>query len=95
MQQVWKDDAAVNSMLRARFREEKKERKAKEEERNRVRNFGLELVGELELEDVQRARTTLFRGMDNYRQNRLLKRECIRSESIFKKKEPAKGHASE
>ena len=52
MQQVWKDDAAVNSLLRARFREEKKERKAKEEERNRVRNFGMELVGELEHEDV-------------------------------------------
>lgn len=50
-QEKWKDDYEINSLLRKKFRAEKKDFAAKEEEEKKPKNFALK-IQELKPEDI-------------------------------------------
>nr|XP_033779746.1 coiled-coil domain-containing protein 130 [Geotrypetes seraphini] len=84
-QNAWKDDFTLNSMLRRKFREEKKTLK-EEEERDqallRKASLSIPLVKECE-EDRRLATLLKYRSLDSYENKQKLKRSEIASRSWF------------
>jgi len=69
--------------MRKKFRIEKKQIEAEEKEKQEYKNVALPLP-ELTFDDKLAAKNAKFLGLDAFRTNRLMKRENIRTESIFK-----------
>ncbi|XP_041032875.1 coiled-coil domain-containing protein 130 homolog [Carcharodon carcharias] len=85
MQSAWKDDFAINSMLRKKFRDEKKVLKELEEKDEALRNkacLSIPLVQESE-DDKHLASLLKFRAMDSYEDKQRMKRKEITSRSWF------------
>ncbi|XP_048377875.1 probable splicing factor YJU2B [Stegostoma tigrinum] len=85
MQSAWKDDFAINSMLRKKFRDEKKVLKEVEEKDEALRNkasLSIPLVQESE-DDKHLASLLKFQAMDSYEDKQKLKRKEITSRSWF------------
>eukprot|EP00061_Rhincodon_typus_P009430 g32929.t1 len=85
MQSAWKDDFAINSMLRKKFRDEKKVLKEVEEKDEALRNkasLSIPLVQESE-DDKHLASLLKFQAMDSYEDKQRLKRKEITSRSWF------------
>ncbi|XP_029440986.1 coiled-coil domain-containing protein 130 [Rhinatrema bivittatum] len=84
-QSAWKDDFALNSMLRRKFREEKKILK-EEEERDQAllskASVSVPLVKECE-EDRRLAALLTYRSLDSYEDKQKLKRSEISNRSWF------------
>jgi len=78
-----RDDYELNSLMRKKFRIEKKQIEAEEKEKQEYKNVALPLP-ELTFDDKLAAKNAKFLGLDAFRTNRLMKRENIRTESIFK-----------
>ncbi|XP_059848245.1 probable splicing factor YJU2B isoform X1 [Hypanus sabinus] len=85
MQNAWKDDFAINSMLRKKFRDEKKILKEGEEKDEALRNkacLSIPLLEESE-EDKHLASLLKLRALDTYEDRQRLKRKEITSRSWF------------
>uniref|UniRef100_A0A4W3H1K4 Probable splicing factor YJU2B n=1 Tax=Callorhinchus milii TaxID=7868 RepID=A0A4W3H1K4_CALMI len=79
MQSPWKDDFAINSLLRRKFRDEKKELKEAEERDSELRSrtcFSFPLVPESE-QDRQLATLLKLRSLDSYEDKQRMKRQEI------------------
>ncbi|XP_069737608.1 probable splicing factor YJU2B isoform X1 [Phaenicophaeus curvirostris] len=84
-QNAWKDDFALNSRLRRRFREEKKTLREEEEEAAALQakaGISIPLVPETE-EDRRLAALLKYRSPDSYEEKQRLKRTEISSRSWF------------
>ncbi|NP_001086365.1 coiled-coil domain-containing protein 130 [Xenopus laevis] len=85
VQSAWKDDFAINSLLRSKFREEKKQIK-EEEERDQAlltkASLDLKLVPEVE-EDKKIAALLKYRSLESYEQKQKKKRSEICNRSWF------------
>lgn len=84
-QNVWKDDFALNSLLRRRFREKKKAVQEKEERDQALQakaSLAIPLVPETE-EDRRLAALLKFHTLDSYEDKQRLKRSEISSRSWF------------
>ncbi|XP_043550988.1 coiled-coil domain-containing protein 130 homolog [Chiloscyllium plagiosum] len=93
MQNAWKDDFAMNSMLRKKFRDEKKVLKEVEEKDEALRNkasLSIPLVQESE-DDKHLASLLKFHTMDSYEDKQRLKRKEITSRSWFASSQVAMG----
>ncbi|XP_067829041.1 probable splicing factor YJU2B [Heptranchias perlo] len=85
MQSAWKDDFAINSMLRKKFRDEKKVLKEAEEKDEALRNkacLSIPLVQESE-DDKHLASLLKLRAMDSYEDKQRMKRKEITSRPWF------------
>ncbi|XP_067877419.1 probable splicing factor YJU2B isoform X2 [Heterodontus francisci] len=85
MQSAWKDDFAINSMLRKKFRDEKKVLREAEEKDEALRNkacLSIPLVQESE-DDKHLASLLKLRAMDSYEDKQRMKRKEITSRSWF------------
>ncbi|XP_069834525.1 probable splicing factor YJU2B [Dendropsophus ebraccatus] len=84
-QSAWKDDFAINSLLRSKFREEKKQIR-EEEERDQAllkkTSLDLKLLPEAE-EDKKLAALLKYRSLESYDQKQQKKRSEISSRSWF------------
>ncbi|XP_062454456.1 probable splicing factor YJU2B [Rhea pennata] len=84
-QSAWKDDFALNSMLRRRFREEKKTLREEEEEAAALQakaGLSIPLVPEAE-EDRRLAALLKYHSLDSYEDKQKMKRTEISSRSWF------------
>uniref|UniRef100_A0A8B9P0V7 Probable splicing factor YJU2B n=1 Tax=Apteryx owenii TaxID=8824 RepID=A0A8B9P0V7_APTOW len=84
-QSAWKDDFALNSMLRRRFREEKKTLREEEEEAAALQakaGLSIPLVREAE-EDRRLAALLKYHSLDSYEDKQKMKRTEISSRSWF------------
>ncbi|XP_069783582.1 probable splicing factor YJU2B isoform X2 [Narcine bancroftii] len=93
MQSAWKDDFAINSMLRKKFRDEKKVLKEAEEKDEAVRNkacLSIPLLEESE-EDKHLASLLKLRALDSYEDKQKMKRKEIASRSWFASPKVAMG----
>ncbi|KAM4675014.1 putative splicing factor YJU2B [Discoglossus pictus] len=85
VQSAWRDDFAINSLLRSKFREEKKQIK-EEEERDQVllkkASLNLQLLPETE-EDKKLASLLKYRSLESYEQKQKMKRSEISKRSWF------------
>uniref|UniRef100_A0A6I8S0K1 Probable splicing factor YJU2B n=1 Tax=Xenopus tropicalis TaxID=8364 RepID=A0A6I8S0K1_XENTR len=85
VQSAWKDDFAINSLLRSKFRDEKKQIK-EEEERDQAllkkASLDLKLVPEKE-EDKKLAALLKYRSLESYEQKQKKKRSEICNRSWF------------
>ncbi|XP_060710831.1 probable splicing factor YJU2B [Hemiscyllium ocellatum] len=93
MQNAWKDDFAMNSMLRKKFRDEKKVLKEVEEKDEALRNkasLSIPLVQESE-DDKHLASLLKFHTVDSYEDKQRLKRKEITSRSWFASSQVAMG----
>jgi len=77
------DDYELNAQLRKKFRIEKKQIETKDKTDKEYKNFALPLP-EVTMADKLAAKKAKFRGLDPFRLNELMKKEKIRTESIFK-----------
>lgn len=85
MQSAWKDDFAINSMLRKKFRDEKKVLKETEEKDEALRNkanLSIPLLEESD-EDKRLASLLKLRVLDSYEDKQRMKRKEITSRSWF------------
>ncbi|XP_038640486.1 coiled-coil domain-containing protein 130 homolog [Scyliorhinus canicula] len=93
MQSAWKDDFAINSMLRKKFRDEKKVLKELEEKDEALRNkacLSIPLVQESE-DDKHLASLLKLRTMDSYEDKQRMKRKEITSRPWFTSPQVAGG----
>ncbi|XP_051897887.1 probable splicing factor YJU2B [Pristis pectinata] len=93
MQSAWKDDFAINSMLRKKFRDEKKVLKEVEEKDEALRNkacLSIPLLEESE-EDKHLASLLKLRALDSYEDKQRMKRKEITSRSWFASPQVASG----
>ncbi|KAI5212690.1 probable splicing factor YJU2B [Manis pentadactyla] len=94
-QSAWKDDFALNSMLRKRFREKKKAIQEEEERDQALQakaSLAIPLVPETE-DDRRLAALLKFHTLDSYEDKQKLKRTEISSRSWFPST-PGPGHSS-
>uniref|UniRef100_UPI00398E420E probable splicing factor YJU2B n=1 Tax=Pristiophorus japonicus TaxID=55135 RepID=UPI00398E420E len=85
MQSAWKDDFAINSMLRKKFRDEKKVLKEAEEKDEALRNkacLSIPLVQESK-DDKRLASLLKLHAVDSYEDKQRMKRKEITSRSWF------------
>jgi len=86
MKEEIKDDYEWNSRLRKKFRIEKKKiLEAEEKKKQEYKNVALDLP-EITMADKLAAKKAKFTGMDPFKVNLLMRREKIRTESIFQDK---------
>lgn len=96
-QSAWKDDFAINSMLRRKFREEKKVLQEEEEKDLALQakaNLSIPLVQETE-EDRQLAALLKYHSLDSYEDKQKLKRTEISGRSWFPPAPAAAGKATD
>eukprot|EP01016_Furgasonia_blochmanni_P051558 TRINITY_DN8131_c0_g1_i2.p1 TRINITY_DN8131_c0_g1~~TRINITY_DN8131_c0_g1_i2.p1 ORF type:complete len:226 (+),score=56.87 TRINITY_DN8131_c0_g1_i2:312-989(+) len=82
IQEKHKDNYDLNLMLRKRFRQEKKQLEEEETVKKQPKNFGMELLPPTAMDKIT-AEKIRYKSLDPYRKNRMMKREEIKSESIF------------
>ncbi|XP_078285474.1 putative splicing factor YJU2B [Rhinoraja longicauda] len=85
MQSAWKDDFSINSMLRKKFRDEKKvlkETAEKDEALRNKANLSIPLLKESD-EDKRLASLLKLRALDSYEDKQRMKRKEITSRSWF------------
>ncbi|CAM2109802.1 putative splicing factor YJU2B [Caretta caretta] len=96
-QSAWKDDFAINSMLRRKFREEKKILQEEEEKDLALQtkaNLSIPLVQETE-EDRRLAALLKYHSLDSYEDKQKLKRTEISGRSWFPPAQAAGGKATD
>uniref|UniRef100_A0A8C8STJ1 Probable splicing factor YJU2B n=1 Tax=Pelusios castaneus TaxID=367368 RepID=A0A8C8STJ1_9SAUR len=96
-QSAWKDDFAINSMLRRKFREEKKILQEEEEKDLALQtkaNLSIRLVQETE-EDRRLAGLLKYRSLDSYEDKQKLKRTEISGRSWFPPAQTPGGKATD
>ncbi|XP_067416477.1 probable splicing factor YJU2B [Emydura macquarii macquarii] len=96
-QSAWKDDFAINSMLRRKFREEKKVLQEEEEKDLALQtkaNLSIRLVQETE-EDRRLAGLLKYRSLDSYEDKQKLKRTEISGRSWFPPAQASGGKATD
>ncbi|KAG8441442.1 hypothetical protein GDO86_006981 [Hymenochirus boettgeri] len=84
-QSAWRDDFAINSLLRSKFREEKKQIKEEEEKDQallRKTSLDIQLVPETD-EDRKLASLLKFRSLESYEEKQKKKRSEISNRSWF------------